>query len=56
MPAAVFHINEISGETAVVLYRQKVISVDICNITVTLESRTRAESKYVSEDSDESDA
>jgi hypothetical protein len=39
-------IKEISGETAVVSYKQKVISVYICNITVTFESRICAESKY----------
>jgi len=47
MLGAVFHIKEISGENAVVSYKQKVISANICNITVTFESRTCAESKYV---------
>lgn len=47
MPGAVFHIKEISGETAVVSYKQKVLSANICNITVTFESRICAENKYV---------
>jgi len=41
------HIKEINGETAVVSYKQKVISANICNITVKFESRICAESKYV---------
>lgn len=45
MLGAVFHIKEICGENAVVSYRQKVNSANICNITVTFESRTCAESK-----------
>jgi len=41
------HIKEISGETAVVSHKQKVISANICSITVTFENRICAESKYV---------
>ena len=47
MPGAVFHIKEKSGETAAVSYKQRVICANICNITVTFESRICAESKYV---------